>query len=231
MNIRRTVLIAGCLLVPVTLLVLPRYLKINTVNCRSQYGHCGNTVSEDLNSVKKESLFKTKRNIIRTLKAEFLVKDFQVYFKIPGTLDVDVIEKKPKYVIVSTQDNKKVLVDKDGFVLAGTDREDLPGITTTSSLPGKGAAVSRQELFAMNVMYDIYSLYQVKTGKIENDSLVIELPDDLRVIFPVDGDRQELVGEFMLLYNEIERKHGQNTPDTEKKISEIDLRFKNPILR
>jgi hypothetical protein len=229
---RKIILLMGILLIPLCVFFAPRLIKIDTINCNSQYDHCSELINADLDSLSKGSLYTTKKAVESSLKNEFLVKDFQINFKVPGTLEVDVVEKKPKFSLAKSDKSMWALVDKDGYVLSFSDSSNLPGIISASPLPAKGDPVNGRYLFAMNIMYDLFSLYQIKEGSLSEDSLVIELPDGLRVIFPLEGNRQELVGEFMLLYNEIERANDNpKLVDGQGKVHEIDLRFKNPILR
>jgi hypothetical protein len=68
-------------------------------------------------------------------------------------------------------------------------------------------------------------MYQVRDFTVQDDSLLVELPGQIRVIFPLDGDSQILLGSLRLIYSKI-----QNEGNPEK-YSQIDLRFKNPVLR
>jgi hypothetical protein len=63
-------------------------------------------------------------------------------------------------------------------------------------------------------------MYQISKGEIDGNSLVVELPTAVRVIFPLDGtkDKDVLLGSLRLIYSEVTDK-------------EIDLRFKNALLR
>jgi len=64
----------------------------------------------------------------------------------------------------------------------------------------------------------------------EGEKLVIEVDGGPTVIFPVEGDRDLLLGSFVLITNEL-KKSGSETsfPDVSKKV--VDLRFKNPVIK
>lgn len=69
-------------------------------------------------------------------------------------------------------------------------------------------------------------MYGVQKGEITDSGLVIELPGSIRVIFPLDApDPRVLLGSLRLVYSKI------TSGDMVGKYSEIDLRFKNPVLR
>ena len=61
-------------------------------------------------------------------------------------------------------------------------------------------------------------MYQVNKGEMINSGLVVELPTRVRVILPLEGSVEILLGSLRLIYSQVTDK-------------EIDLRFKNPILR
>ena len=88
-----------------------------------------------------------------------------------------------------------------------------------------GSSVSAQELFALELIQGIWQMYQVGLGELKDDGLVVELPGRITVIFPKEGDKDILLGEVRLVYGKVENI------DTLGKYSQIDLRFKNPVLR
>ena len=67
-------------------------------------------------------------------------------------------------------------------------------------------------------------MYQVNVGNIENDSLLVDITPKVRVIFPLEGDYKVLLGGLRLIYTKI-------TTDYSGIYSQIDMRYKNPVLR
>jgi hypothetical protein len=55
--------------------------------------------------------------------------------------------------------------------------------------------------------------------------LLVELPGQIRVIFPLEGDSDILLGGLRLIYSKI--KEDGNLAG----YSQIDMRYKNPVLR
>jgi hypothetical protein len=69
-------------------------------------------------------------------------------------------------------------------------------------------------------------MYQIDTGEVQNDTLLVELPGQIRVILPLeDADSQLLLGSLRLIYSTIEGGTNKNL------YKEIDMRYKNPVLR
>jgi hypothetical protein len=68
-------------------------------------------------------------------------------------------------------------------------------------------------------------MYQVGQSSIQDGSLLVELPGQIRVIFPLEGDSEILLGSLRLIYSKV-REDGNLAG-----YSQIDLRFTNPVLR
>jgi hypothetical protein len=69
-------------------------------------------------------------------------------------------------------------------------------------------------------------MYQVGLSEMQNGTLLVELPGQIRVILPLeDADSQLLLGSLRLIYSTIQSGENKNLYD------EIDMRYKNPVLR
>lgn len=92
-----------------------------------------------------------------------------------------------------------------------------------------GEKVSQENLFVLNLIYSLYSSYQVGGGKIENQGLVIQLPQGITVIFPLEGDEAVLLGSLRVILDRL----NEDIKDSriEKEVKVIDLRFQNPVLK
>jgi hypothetical protein len=179
--------------------------------CRTQYGSC----PFELESGK---LYQTKQKIAKSLKNNFLVIDYSTQFKFPNILLVNVLIKKPFFVLKNDA-NQSVAVGADGIVLSTVNNSILPTVIVLGNLKKVGEIVDTNHLFALKLIQGVYEMYQINTGKIIDNSLVVELPEGIEVIFPIDGDIQVLLGSLRLVYSKKDGFH------------EIDLRFKNPVLR
>jgi len=126
--------------------------------------------------------------------------------------------KKPSFML-KNDTNQVVTIDQNGRVLGTSSDTALPSVSVLGNLKKVGEIVDQKHLFALNLMQGVNQMYQIDNGKIEDDSLVVELPPSIKVIFPLSGDSQILLGSLRLVYSKVGEYH------------EIDLRFKNPVLR
>lgn len=217
LNIGSYLLLAFLIIFPFTL--WPRIIKIQRVKCYSQYGICEEEIFLLFGNLSGQSLRDAKINIKEKLKQNLLVEKFALTFRLPGTLRVDVILKKAKFALVKKDSPGAVLLDKDGNVLQKSAKTNLPQVMTTGSLPAVGEKVAPEKLFALNLVYSLNFYYQVNSGEITKEGLVVKLSQGSEVIFPLAGDKEILLASLKLI---LSRPEGAKL---------IDLRFKNPIIK
>lgn len=216
--------ISGIGLIVIFLIVFSFLIKVR-VDCKSQYGDCPPEVTGELNTVTGKRLFFAKSELKKILKSNFLISDYSLQFKLPDTIRVDVILKKPMFALKNTSSNQTTLIDKDGTVLEITDNSALPTVDTTSLLPKIGQTVDSDTFFALKLQNGIFQMYQINTGEMQNSTLLVELPGQIRVILPLeDADSDLLLGSLRLIYSTIQSGGNNN-------YKEIDMRYKNPVLR
>lgn len=193
---------------------LPFFVKVE-IECKSQYGECPYDINAKLQMLNFKNLRTAKTEIKKILKQTPSVTDYSIQFKLPPTLLVELLVKKPIFAIRDAS-NQIYLIDKDGKILSTTNSTNLPIIIQESSTPN---------LFALNLINGIFQMYQIRQGEIHDQSLVVELPTQIRVILPLQGDFEILLGSLRSIYSKIENSEQKG------KFSEIDLRFRNPVLR
>lgn len=211
-------------LVLVSLIILPFLIRVR-VDCKSQYGDCPREVLDRLGSFNGKSLFFVKNGVRKVLKSEFMISDFSLQFKLPNIVQTELLVKKPIFALKDDKSGNIALVDKDGQVLSEASGTVLPTVGVSGGLPKEGQDVGVTNLFALNIASGVNQMYQVGNSRIINGTLLVELPGQIRVIFPLEGDTQILLGSLRLVYLKIQE---DNNPGG---YSEIDLRFKNPVLR
>ena len=200
-------------------LVLPRIVKIRAVECYNQYGLCSNEFLIKVNPALGESIDTAKKKITEEFKNTKLIDNYSFRFKLPTTLRIDIILKKSKYALSNKNRNEIAVLDNKGTVLEKTDKTNLPYVVTDDSLPNIGETIDAKKRFSLELVYDIYYLYQVKSGEIVNDSLEVKIPEAGKIIFPLGGERDILLGSMKLILSRA------------GKFKEIDLRYKNPVIR
>lgn len=200
-------------------LVIPRILPINNVSCSNQYGSCSEELQQDLNKIKGKSLKETKELVAGMMSKNLFVKEYTYKYEIPDKVVVYVIVKKPKFTLQNSKDNSLALIDQDGVVLGYGENPTLPGVVFSGESIAIGESVNAKELFSLNLISSMYYYYQVKKGIMVEDRLEVRMRDSVAVIFPLEGDRDVLLGSLRVVLSKIEG------------VSIIDLRFKNPVLK
>lgn len=221
---KKIITIVGIILLSGSLIITPLLIKVK-VDCKSQYVECPQQITDKLNLFNGKSLFSAKKGIRKILKPEYIISDYSLQFKIPNILRVELLVKKAVAAFTSSKSDTLDLVDNEGKVLSTVQNSALPTISIEEDLPTPGQSVSAANLFALNLASGIYQMYQVGQSHIQDGSLLVELPGQIRVIFPLDGDSEILLGSLRLIYSKI--KEDGNLAG----YSQIDLRFKNPVLR
>lgn len=209
-------------------LVLPRLIKVKKVECHSQYGLCSNELLIKVNSVLGDSIDGAKKKAAEVFKNTQLIENYSFRFKLPSTLRIDLILKKPKYALYSKETKEIVVVDGKGVVLEKATDTNLPHVTISDNLPNVGEVVDSKKIFALEIIHSIYYLYQVKSGEIINDSLEVIIPGSAKIIFPLGGERDILLGSIKLILSRLNQDENSLKIG---KVKEIDLRYKNPVIR
>lgn len=201
-------------IIVIAVLLFPFFVKVS-VGCKSQFGECPSSINSKFKILNYKSLFSAKVEISKILKKDALVSNFSTQFKLPNVLLVNLLLKRPTFAIKDNQTGKIYSVDKDGRVLSEIASTTLPMVIQDGQIPN---------LFALNIVSGISQMYQIGYGTISNDALVVDMPTGVRVIFPLEGDYEVLLGGFRLIYVKV-------TSNYLGTYSQIDMRYKNPVLR
>jgi hypothetical protein len=222
--VKKIFAIAGVTLTIVVLGISQFLIRVN-ITCKSQYGECSRQILNKLNSFNGKSLFLVKSGVKKMLTADFSISDYSLQYKIPNILHVELLVKKAVVAFKNDKSNSLALVGADGKVLSVATDSVLPVITVIENLPEEGQNIGNVDLFALSLAQGVNQMYQTSNFIITDEGLLVELPGQIGVIFPLGGDKDALLGSLRLIYSKI-REDGNLAG-----YSQIDLRFKNPILR
>lgn len=204
---------------------LPGLLIKVTIDCHDQYGVCSDTVKGKVENLNGKSISFVKKEIKKRFSGDSLISSFSTQFKLPNILKLNIITKPPIFSLKSMVTNEYAMVSDDGTVLMYSNNSNLPTVYMNESLIEVGKKVDTKYKLALELMDGVGKMYQIYRGTLEGTTLLVDLPGGVRVIFPlVDADRSLLLGSLRLIYSEIQK-------ETEVKYSQIDLRFKDPVLR
>ncbi|MCX6704958.1 MAG: hypothetical protein NT162_01315 [Candidatus Woesebacteria bacterium] len=221
---KKIFVIAGVFVVFATVIISPFLIKVR-IDCKSQYGECPRQVLDKLYSFNGKSLFLAKRGINKILKSDFSVSEFSLQFKIPDVLHAELLVKKAVIAFKESTSGSLALVDAEGEVLSRAENSVLPVITVAEALAKVGQNIGSANFFALSLAQGVNQMYQINNFVIADGSLLVELPGQIRVLFPLEGDKDTLLGSLRLIYSKIQEDGNLAG------YSQIDLRFKNPVLR
>jgi len=191
--------------------LVPRLIKIAKIECESQYGVCPEEAQLAISNLQFTNLSEAKKQVKNSLKDNLLISDYSMQYAFPDKLKISILLKKARFAVYNKDSGEYLLVGGNGQVLGSTDSTSLPTVVQSGDTPN---------LLALSLMEGVFAMYQIGEGEIVSDSLVVELPSGKRVIFPLgeDKDKEVLLGSLRLIFSNVQDK-------------EIDLRFKNPVLR
>lgn len=223
------------ILVSAMFVVVPRVLIINEITCTNQFGTCNVYIDDKLKSFIGSNLSLVKRGIKDYLSNEVLVSDYSVHLRLPSRLQIQVVERKVKFALTNSKKAAYLLIDDSGLVTKIVTSTNLPVAKVDGPLPNVGDRVDKQYLFALNLVYSSFYLYQTKLGTVVDERLEVVLDKGLRVIFPLSGEVEILLSSLQLilarLNTEAEGFRIRETGGSFTPVNVIDLRFKNPIVK
>ncbi len=195
-----------------------RVIKIRNFECTSQYGPCSSNVLDSI-EVDEGSLYQSKKAIREKLTNNRLIKDFDFRFIPPSTMTVFVIEKKAVVATGREGEGTYELITEEGDVLREVSETQLPKIITRE-------VISDKEIKFLSVLLrELSREDEVREGTVDKDSMVVKLSNGPKVILPLEGDPDVLLGSLELILSWLNRE-GEMT-----RIGIVDLRYKNPVLR
>ncbi len=213
-----------------TIFVTPRIIKINSISCSSQYGKCEESFEKELQNSLGKSLFDAKKEIGSLLKSKNFIEASSLRFLVPSILKIDVVTRKAAYAL-GDDTLGYLLVDTSGVVLAKTDRTTLPYLSLSTPIIFSGGKVSEKTLFALDILNYLSVLYNQKSGNLNKDWVEFTLAQGPKVIFPLEGDKEVLIGSLRLIMGGLNSYIENHRIEKAQNQVTIDLRFKNPVIK
>jgi len=206
------------------------------VVCVSQFGPCDEEIHNQLAEFDQLSLYESKKKIESFLKGLSIVDKFEARLLLPNKIKVVLVQKKPIFGLKKDK-GKIALVDKQGEVLSYQTSTLLPIINFNTSPPTVGERVDAKSEFALKILEYMNKLFGIKEGFIENESVFFNLASGQKVIFPLSGEPEVLVGSAVLINNRLNKASADTRMEMEPGLGGcdsgcvIDLRFKNPVVK
>lgn len=209
-------------------IVFKKLIIIKNITCESQYGVCPEATAPSVQKLVHSDLSRAKKQIEQDLGSSYLVESYLVQYQIPSTLKVELIIKKPKYAVKDGQSGMYYFLDKDGLILETGTTSNYSYVEVLRFPYTPGSRVDEKTFFASQIIYYVDWLYKVKSGRLESDSLIVNLSEGPKVIFPLVGDVESLIGGLRLIYS---RLNENDSGIRIENVSQIDLRFDNPVIK
>lgn len=219
-------ILPAVLLILVFFIFLSRFFITVRIDCKSQLGSCPGDIIEKLIPLDGKKMHYAQQEIKKVMEESLMVSDFSVRFNLPNVLKIDVITKKPVFVLKDISSGESVLLDREGIVLSKSYDSELPVVFTNETLPETGSKIDSENFFALELIFGLSKMYQIKKATIMGNYLLTDLPGKVRVLLPLkEADKKLLLGSLRLVYANIWDSDGKAL------YSEIDLRYKDPVLR
>jgi len=199
-------------------------LKIEKIVCESQSGDCSLSIMDELRRFEGEKVRIAIKRAEKALENNVLVNDYRVRFVPLSTLKVILVEEKAEYALKNSSEDFYTLVDINGKILQKVEETRVEIINYDKKIPDVGGSMGGGQ-FALKLAKGVSRYYQVKSKTLDDNFFLIELTSGTRILFPLEGDTELLLGAMNLIVTKI-----SNVPEFTD-IVEIDLRYKNPILR
>jgi hypothetical protein len=215
----------------ILIVIVVRNIKINEIKCFNQFGECNDRQTSELDKFRGSGYFTVKKKVNNYLSNEISINSYNIQYQFPDVLQINLIELVPSFGLSRSDLELTAMVDKSGKVLSLEKSTNAPVIQITGDLPQIGNLVSQEQLFALNFVYDVVSTAKIKNARILEHSLEIEYEDGIKVLAPLSGDREVIIGSLLLIKSQLNSVSEESKIDTGNSFHEIDLRYKNPILR
>ncbi|EKE06119.1 MAG: hypothetical protein ACD_19C00079G0024 [uncultured bacterium] len=213
-----------CIFIYLVPTVIKKLIRVNKIECASQYGSC----TEDLGyKIYELSDYKTAKDGLQKLfDKNIQVDSYLIQYKIPSTIKIDLVLKKPKFTIKNLNSDY-YLIDKDGLIL-DIEKESNLIVLNSEVVYSIGQKISEKDMFALNIIEKVGIISSISNSEIKNGILEIKTNGGILVKFPTEGDIDVLVGSLRLIFSRLNDETGGIRMED---VHEIDLRFKNTVLR
>ena len=218
----KKILFISLVLVVLLCLGFLKFTKVSKVSCTSQFGPCSVKVEKFLSRVVSENLFTARSIAMSYLAREPLISDFSVSLESVSVLRIFIIERYGYIAFKRNGSENYMIVDIEGVVIKDEKESALPVLSVDEDLPPTGQSVKGEQLFGAKLLKTLSDAYGVSRGYLDKDSLKVEVANETKVIFPLSGDKDVMLGSLRFLLSRLKPLQSGST---------IDLRYKNPVIR
>ena len=218
-------------LISASFVMVAKTLVIEEVDCTSQYGPCSEEVANILNDLEGIKYVNFGKSIDRVLGESAFVEAYTVNYKPLNRMEVDVIERKASNALRIKDEDIYMLVDPSGKITEFVEETNLPYVVIDERKGSVGDIVSTDKQNALSIVSSMYYVYGVRSGEIVDSSLTTTLDNGIKALFPLDSDTDILMSSLGLIISNLQVEDKEFRIDEVGVVKEIDLRYKNPVVR
>lgn len=203
--------------------------QIKAIDCVSQFTKCNDNISSALINVEKGNIITTRRNIVKVISQNPLIKKYWVQLNLNGKYIVMVEERVPKYCVESNAG--KYVTDSEGLVIKINDNGNIRCIQSVEDEYKLGDRLSVRDYFNETLLYKIRNIADIGYAYLEQNNLVVEYKGNIKLIFPKEGDADLLAGKAYYTVSQFDNIEEYIIEIGNYSISEIDFRFNDPVVK
>ena len=213
-----------------TLCVIAIYsIKVHEIVCISQFYSCNDNLRKNIDLIDKSNLVKTRGDLVVLLRKEATVKNFSFQYQLDGKLILHINERESKYCISNNVNS--YFADELGIVIKIVKGAGLDCIQNIKSVYKIKDSLNNEDLLSEKIFYKLRSLSTIKSGFIEEKKFVIEYKDGIKLIFPLEGQTDALIGKAYYTISQFGKINQYIIENGFGGISEVDFRYNNPVIR
>jgi hypothetical protein len=179
--------------------------------------------------IDKSNLVKTRGDLVVLLRKEATVKNFSFQYQLDGKLILHINERESKYCISNNVNS--YFADELGKVIKIVKGAGLDCIQNIKSVYKIKDSLNNEDLLSEKIFYKLRSLSTIKSGFIEEKKFVIEYKDGIKLIFPLEGQTDALIGKAYYTISQFGKINQYIIENGFGGISEVDFRYNNPVIR
>ena len=203
--------------------------RVTSVECISQFGNCDAMILKDIDMVNLDNMVKTQNNLKSLLNKNLLVESYVVKPKFDGGMTVEVRERESKYCVMVN--GTTYYADLMGLIIKSGKDADDGCLANSNTIYKVGDSLISEDLFAQKLYYELRSINGLGRSYYDGNIYVIDYHNDVKLIFPVEGDAELLAGKVYYSLSQFATIEDNIIKNGGTKVTEIDFRYNNPIVR
>lgn len=194
-------------------------IKITTIRCKSQFGPCSKSIEDLTQKSLHLTVLSARKSLENVLSGEDKINKFKLHYLFPNTYTIDVVENKGEVAVSGNTTGPFKLFSREGVYIDEVADTSLPKVLV------KASRVNDKDIkSAIIITYNLSKIYSVSLAELTSEGLAANV-SGLTITFPLDRDIDVILGSLQLILSRL------NTLSENHKISSVDLRYENPVIK